>query len=189
MTVSAHDVAAILRAQIPGLPTLKLHKLLYYAQAHHLAATGEPIFAESVSAWDKGPVVVSLWEAERDGVATPPPRPLSDGQRNIIDYVVSRYGNLSGTDLMHLTHAEDPWLRADQDRPPGGSARIRNQWMLDYFRSDEVHDEGEVWFARRKIAELTAGADERRRGMGPAGRDETDLLRAKFDELKAQLSA
>jgi uncharacterized phage-associated protein len=64
MTISAHDVAAILRAQLPGLPTLKLHKLLYYAQAHHLAATGEPMFAESVTAWDKGPVVVPLWEAE-----------------------------------------------------------------------------------------------------------------------------
>jgi uncharacterized phage-associated protein len=187
MAVSAHDVATILRAQIQGLPTLKLHKLLYYAQAHHLAATGEPMFAESVSAWDMGPVVAPLWEAERDGDPAPPPRPLSDGQRNIIDYVVSRYGNLSGTDLMHLTHAEDPWLLADRSRP-GGSARIRNEWMRDYFRSDEVHDEGEVWFTRQKIAELTTGAAERRHNRGPAGRDETDLLRVKFDELKAQHS-
>jgi hypothetical protein len=121
---------------------------------------------------------------ERDGAPAPPPRPLSDGQRNIIDYVVSRYGNLSGTDLMHLTHAEDPWLRANQGRLPGGGVRVRNEWMRDYFRSDEVHDEGEVWFTRQKIAELTAGAVERRRNMGPAGRDETDLLRAKFDELR-----
>ncbi len=35
--------------------------------------------------------------------------------------------------------------------------------MRDYFRSDEVHDEGEVWLARQKLAELTAGSPERRR--------------------------
>jgi hypothetical protein len=37
MVVSAHDVAAALRARLPDLPTKKLHKLLYYCQGHHLA--------------------------------------------------------------------------------------------------------------------------------------------------------
>lgn len=172
-----------------GLPTLKLHKLLYYVQAHHLASTGEPMFAETVSAWDKGPVVVALWDAERDASAAPPSRQLADGQRNVLDYVVSRYGKLSGTDLMHLTRAEDPWLLANQNRPAGGSVRIRNEWMQDYFRSDAVHDDGEVRFTNQKVAALTAGAAERRRNLGPADRDETDQLRASLDELTAQLSA
>jgi uncharacterized phage-associated protein len=57
-------------------------------------------------------------------------RPHSD----ILDYVVSRYGKLSGIDLMHLSHAEDPWLLANRNRPAGGSVRIRNEWTRDYFR-------------------------------------------------------
>jgi uncharacterized phage-associated protein len=187
MAVSAHDVAAILRAQMPGLPTQKLHKLLYYVQAHHLAAVGEPLFAESVAAWDRGPVVSALWESERDNAPAPPARQLTDGQCNIIDYVISRYGNLSGTDLVHLTHAEDPWLLADRDRPSGGSVRIRNAWMREYFQSDAVHDDGEVWFTNEKIAQLTEGAAQRRRRLGPADVDETELLRSQLDELKAQL--
>ncbi|BAL92817.1 hypothetical protein AMIS_75970 [Actinoplanes missouriensis 431] len=34
---------------------------------------------------------------------------------------------LTGLDLQHLTHAEDPWLLADRERPRGGSARIRQR--------------------------------------------------------------
>ena len=60
MPVSAHDVAAILRARQPEMPVKKLHKLLYYCQGHHLAAVDEPLFSESIAAWDMGPVVGSL---------------------------------------------------------------------------------------------------------------------------------
>lgn len=186
MTVSAHDVAAVLRERLPGLPTMKLHKLLYYAQGHHLAAVGEPMFAEDVSAWDKGPVVVPLWQTERHQLPAPPRRSLTDGQLNIVDYVVSRYGRLSGVDLMHTTHAEVPWRTADEGRPPGGSVRIRNEWMRDYFRA-EPHDEGEVWFAPEKIAELTAGARERQRSLGPV--DDNDRLWATFEELLGESRA
>jgi uncharacterized phage-associated protein len=38
----------------------KLHKLLYYCQGHHLATFGLPLFDESISAWDMGPVVGTL---------------------------------------------------------------------------------------------------------------------------------
>jgi hypothetical protein len=71
MVLSAHDVAAELRRRMPGLPTVKLHKLLYYCQGHHLADLGEPLFAETVTAWDMGPVVGELRRAEKDG-ETPP---------------------------------------------------------------------------------------------------------------------
>jgi uncharacterized phage-associated protein len=55
MTHSANDIASELRKRLPGAPIKKLHKLLYYCQAHHLAAFDSPMFTESVSAWDMGP--------------------------------------------------------------------------------------------------------------------------------------
>lgn len=185
MTVSAHDVAAVLRERIPGLTPLKLHKLLYYVQAHHLAAVDKPLFAEAVSAWDMGPVVGELWKAEDRGEPAPPRRQLTSGHLNIIDYVISRYGSLHGIDLMHMTHAEDPWKTADEGRSQGDSARIRNEWMRDYFR-DEPHDEGEIWFTQEKVAELTAGAEERRRRMGPPDLSQAGRLDAFFDEIIGQ---
>ena len=65
MTVPAHDVADALRERLPGLRTKKLHKLLYYCQGHHLAVFDEPLFRETISAWDMGPVVGELWKAEQ----------------------------------------------------------------------------------------------------------------------------
>src|SRR3712207_5542810 len=66
MAYRAADVAAEIRARLGGVPVKKLHKLLYYCQGHHLAATGQPLFSESVSAWDMGPVVGQLWKSEQE---------------------------------------------------------------------------------------------------------------------------
>jgi len=133
--LSAHDIAAVLRERLPGLTVKKLHKLLYYCQGHHLATFGRPLFAEAVSAWDMGPVVGELWHAEKRG--TPAPEPVAPDQAalNTIGYVLSRYGGLTGADLELLTHGEAPWLRADAQRPPGGSIRIEWDWLRDFFRT------------------------------------------------------
>ncbi|MDQ1633589.1 MAG: hypothetical protein QOJ32_398 [Frankiaceae bacterium] len=63
---SARDVAAELRQRLPDVGVKKLHKLLYYAQGHHLAALGRPLFSESISAWDMGPVVGEFWWQEQN---------------------------------------------------------------------------------------------------------------------------
>lgn len=135
MPVSARTIAAELRRRLPGLGTKKQHKLLYYCQGHHLAAFGEPLFRESVSAWDMGPVVGQLWHEEKSG----PPSPvmlteeLTEAELNTIGYVVSRYGALSGTDLEHLTHSEAPWREANRDRRPHESVRIPEEALRAYF--------------------------------------------------------
>lgn len=158
----------------------KLHKLLYYCQGHHLAATGEPVFREAVSAWDMGPVVERLWKQEQEGVHHPPGATLSEDRLNTIGYVVSRYGKLSGKDLEHLTHSETPWQRANADRPPGQSARIDREWMRDYFasaaeyeREEDEHTDGPV------VRAWLGGAEDRR---------STALSEDTVDELRRRLS-
>src|SRR5437773_7443863 len=111
MALSAHDVAAALRERLPGLPTKKLHKLLYYCQGHHLAAFGEPLFFEAICAYDMGPVVVTVWKDEQHGDVPPDRARLSEAQLNTVGYVVSRYGALTGRELEILTHGETPWQR------------------------------------------------------------------------------
>jgi uncharacterized phage-associated protein len=140
MAVSSHDVAAALRARIPGLPTKKLHKLLYYCQGHHLATFGEPLFEDTISAWDMGPVVGTLWHAEKQGTLRPVRSDLPEGALNTIGYVVSRYGQLTGLDLEHLTHSETPWQRADAVREPQGRVRIERDWLIEYFQDAGAAD-------------------------------------------------
>jgi uncharacterized phage-associated protein len=141
--VSAQDVAAELRRRLPGLGTKKLHKLLYYCQGHHLAAFGEPLFGETISAWDMGPVVGALWYRERDDGSPRPATALSEGQLNTVGYVVSRYGALTGTDLEHLTHSERPWQDANRNRRPRTTARILTQSIRDYFSAAESDESDE----------------------------------------------
>lgn len=134
--MSAHDIAAELRTRLPGLPVKKLHKLLYYCQGHHLATFDRPLFGEQIAAWDMGPVVASLWRDENRSHDIPPRRPLGEAELNTIGYVISRYGNLTGTDLEHLTHSEAPWQLANSSRRPGESVTIRQDWIKDFFRTD-----------------------------------------------------
>lgn len=161
MSVSARDVAAALRERSPGLPTKKMHKLLYYCQGHHLAAMGEPLFTETISAWDMGPVVGTLWYAEREGDAGPNAQ-LSEDQLNTVGYVVSRYGGLTGRDLEALTHSESPWQRANERRLPGTSSRIELSWMQEHFRVAAAPDEDEVQLDSAEVTTWLRGAQTRR---------------------------
>lgn len=146
MPVSARTIAAELRRRLPGLGTKKQHKLLYYCQGHHLAAFGEPLFRESIAAWDMGPVVGQLWYEENVDPSSPAPtsEELSEAQLNTIGYVVSRYGALSGTDLEHLTHSESPWRDADRDRRPHESVRIPEQALRTYFEASDGSEDDDA---------------------------------------------
>jgi uncharacterized phage-associated protein len=160
MTVHVADVAAELRRRLPDLPTKKLHKLLYYCQGHHLAATGQPLFSETISAWDMGPVVGMLWHREKEHGPSPASAELTESQLNTVGYVLSRYGRLTGQDLERLTHAEMPWRRANQSRLPQQSSRIEQDWLLHQFR-DETDDDAEPSFDSAVITRwLTETAKE-----------------------------
>jgi uncharacterized phage-associated protein len=144
VAVSAHVIAAELRRRLPGLGTKKQHKLLYYCQGHHLATFGEPLFRESISAWDMGPVVGQLWFEERSGQQPMELEELDEAQLNTIGYVISRYGALSGADLEHLTHSEAPWREADRERRPQESTRIPVESIRAYFQSADEDESDEV---------------------------------------------
>jgi uncharacterized phage-associated protein len=181
MSVSAHDVAAVLRERLPGLPTKKLHKLLYYCQGHHLATFSEPLFGETISAWDMGPVVGTLWYEEGQGQPPPTRKELSEAQLNTVGYVLSRYGALSGRDLENLTHSETPWQRANDGRRPRMSTRIEPEWIKEYFQENDVTEdpEDEVFLDSEAVTRWLSAADDRRK----------DLLQADSpEEIQARLT-
>lgn len=184
-TVSAHDIAAELRAESPGLPVKKLHKLLYYCQGHHLAWFGEPLFVETIEAWDMGPVVAELWRDENRGTATPPRQELGNRELNTVGYVLSRYGKLTGRDLENLSHAEDPWRDANASRRPRGAVRIEHQALVTYFTAD--HEENGM--PRELIAEIKRRMAQQPPLPPPSGRDGMEALRAFRDAALAEIAA
>jgi uncharacterized phage-associated protein len=164
MTVSAQDVAAALRDRLPSVATKKLHKLLYYCQGHHLATFGEPLFAETISAWDMGPVVGALWFQEKQAVNEADASRLSEAELNTVGYVVSRYGALTGRDLENLTHGESPWQQANQVRRPNGSSRIEREWIQEFFSAsyDLDREEDEIPLDSAAVTDWLSGAADRR---------------------------
>jgi uncharacterized phage-associated protein len=180
MAVPAADVAAELRRRLGDLPTKKLHKLLYYCQGHHLAATDHQLFSETISAWDMGPVVGSLWYDERDRGLSDKSGRLDEGALNTIGYVISRYGRLTGRDLEHLTHAETPWLRANHDRRPGESSRIEAIWMKEYFAAEATSDDDPMFdLDSGAVSDWLAAAQTRRHDQ---------LHTDSYEELRARLA-
>ena len=115
---------------------LKLQKLAYYAQGFHLAFYDESIFLEEIVAWDRGPVVPSLWRFYKPCGEFPinPPSTFDvslykDSHLIVLDTVFSRFGRYNPFALAQKTHKESPWKNA---YPQGV---ITCDVMRTYFKS------------------------------------------------------
>jgi hypothetical protein len=77
-----------------------------------------------------------------------------------------------------MTHAESPWQRADANRPPKGSAPIRREWILEYFRAEQESDD-EAPLPEPEISRrFVEGAEQRQ--QQPVGSDSAEGIRARL---------
>lgn len=131
-----------------ALNVLKLHKLVYYVQAWHLAFTGNRMFNGSFQAWVHGPVSRPLYDRYPDKsmystVGLPDlqggfdPAILTDLERAHIDAVLEVYGDLAGYQLEEMTHNEAPWIEARNGiaATARSEAIISDETMRDYYRA------------------------------------------------------
>lgn len=136
---TAHDVAAYILERHGEVTTMKLQKLLYYAQGWSLAWDGVPLFEEPISAWANGPVIYDVFDRHRGQFTVSSwqgdTSRLTEPQKETIDAVLDGYGHLSGQQLSDKTHFERPWLEARGDLPPGayGATPIDLDVMQDFF--------------------------------------------------------
>ncbi len=144
---SVFDVAKYILEKTGPVTTMKLQKLVYYAQAWSTVwddPPDTPLFPEEIQAWSQGPVVPDLfaWHKGRFTVDAPSltrgdSAKLSLAQKATIDAVVDFYGPKTAQWLSDLTHSEKPWLEARAGIPdgsPGGRA-ISLETMHQYYGS------------------------------------------------------
>lgn len=119
---------------------LELEKLVYMCYADYLCATGKKLFEDKIYAFKYGPVVESVYEEYRgmkdieeglagdksldEDYAKMPARSrilfAEDGITKMayIDTTLVRYGRLSATELVRITHVVGgPWDSVDKDSP------------------------------------------------------------------------
>lgn len=127
-------------AEDADLSNLKLQKLLYYAQGHYLAQTGEPLFRETMQAWSHGPVVPSVYRQYKS-FGSGDVRPVHEFDWDQVDdettqfliQVWNTYGGYGAWKLRNMTHNERPWV--EHFRPGEMFIEIPTEDVRSFFRS------------------------------------------------------
>ena len=90
---------------------MKLHKLLYFAQRESLVRTNNEMFDSLFQGWRFGPVIPEVRREYQDILVS---RPLWMNQSNkeILDYVIGKYGCKDVWSLSRLTHGEYSWIKS-----------------------------------------------------------------------------
>ena len=124
------------------ITNLSLQKLVYLAHGWYYAITDTPLINEDFQAWRYGPVVYSLYNALRSygaGVVTDkiPSSfcvPTDSEDYKFLQAVYEKYGSLSVTQLVALTHQPgSPWEKAGSGVHE--FAIIDQNDIRDYFKN------------------------------------------------------
>lgn len=127
---SAFAIARELKRRRRKLRPLRLHKLLFFIQAEHLAWYGVPAFSEEIQAWKKGPVVADVWRKSPAPGAELLSIPESTG--NVISSVLARFAGEGGSSLMDLTHEAGPWVDATNGGTDVNNQVITHEALREY---------------------------------------------------------
>lgn len=126
----------------------KLQKLVYYAQAWHIALYDKPLFEEDFEAWVHGPVIPALYQNYKSFGWQPilkdaDPK-LPEDILQFLHEVAEEYFTCDAYELEQMTHVEEPWNRARGDLPPDAISNetIEKEWMKEYYgaRVEEEED-------------------------------------------------
>lgn len=123
------------------ISNLKLQKLVYYAQAWHLALYDTPLFPEDFEAWVHGPVIPVLYQKYKNRGWQPicqDAKPVLPKEvHDFLSEVAEEYFACDAYELERMTHAETPWNLArggiQSDAP--SNAVIEKEWMKEYYKS------------------------------------------------------
>lgn len=151
--------------QEPGVPEItpmKLQKLLFYANAWHLAIKGTPLFEEDFEAWEWGPVQRDIYFSTRDHGRLPIVKPVqrltlhgsnpldarfetpsvTDPEtRAFIKQVWDSHKDLTAVQLSNSTHAAgEPWtIIKDRFGSLEHKPTIPNDLIAQVFRNKLAH--------------------------------------------------
>ena len=148
MNISVHAIADYFILKVDReagdhMTHLKLQKLIYYAQAWHLAMFDKALFNNKIEAWLHGPVCREIYERFRHRSWNPilatsiisASSAINDETRTFLDEVWEVYGQYSATKLEKMTHEEAPWLEARNGIQPDKPSQtlIDEKSMHDYY--------------------------------------------------------
>lgn len=164
LAVAAYFIRADQERDEPDVTPMKLEKLIYFAQAHYLAATRHRMFDADVEAWEHGPAVTAVWKEFTGRQIICPEahdpvmlRDVPPDVEDFLDRVWDKYGDLSATQLRKLTHRQAPW----KDHFVDGHRHtvIPDEDMASYF-THQVHPEDQILHRHVVVADPSVYEDD-----------------------------
>ena len=150
--IDSVTLAAYILAKLGPTNHLKIHKLIYYIEAYHLAYFDQSLIDDNFKAWVHGPVVLKVWHKFKDKanvydglilkkefvkpVINEVKKKLTKEQITFINDVLQEFGKRTPFDLESLTHNEKPWIVARRGIPPDAPSTniISKELMKKYYR-------------------------------------------------------
>ena len=124
------------------LTPLKLQKLMFYADAWHLALHNSEITPERFQAWVHGPVALSQYHRFKEYKWRPIDAELSrpnlpDALVKHLDEIIDVFGSETAVSLEIMTHRERPWVEARNGLPEDEPCNnfISKDTTRDFYRS------------------------------------------------------
>lgn len=137
MSVSVFDVAAYILKKHGTMTSMKLQKLVFYAQAWHIVWEDKPLFRTKIQCWGSGPVVYTLYKALHGKFKVKAsdikgdPNKLNQSQKETVNEILRFYGDHTAQWLGDLIRLEGAW-RQTRDRNKGGVYDARNAEEITY---------------------------------------------------------
>jgi len=151
--ISAKKLAYYILARLGPMEHLKIHKLIYYVEAYHLAYFELSLIEEDFQAWVHGPVVLPVWieiksianvydavklskVAEKEAIDFIN-KNLTESQVQVVNDILEEFGSKSAYELECLTHIEDPWIKARKGLPADqhGKTIISKNEIMKYYKT------------------------------------------------------
>ncbi|MGW9020193.1 Panacea domain-containing protein [Leucobacter chromiiresistens] len=144
--VAAFFIRADREREDADVTPMKLHKLMYLAQANYLASTGHRMFQGDVEAFRHGPVVEDIRAAfVGDRIIDPDEHPgvvhreVPKDVDSFLSSIWEKFGDMSASQLRRLTHQQDPWKDVYEDGVFHIS--ISDRSMREFFSSKVPHSD------------------------------------------------
>jgi uncharacterized phage-associated protein len=121
-----------------GMTNMRLNKLLYFAQGHYFARTGNPLFEDDFEAWDYGPVVSGIYQQYKSYKKKPivdvdadySIETFNSDELDVLLDVAREYGKFSTSELVNMTHTDgSPWAECAKSQ----TQEITKKQIKDYF--------------------------------------------------------
>ncbi|MCK4553566.1 SocA family protein [Candidatus Parcubacteria bacterium] len=152
--ITAKDVADFFLAKANSvgdqITNLKLQKLVYYAQAWHLANFNKPLFDEDFEAWVHGPVLPDLYHTYKERGSAPiltdldikvVAKRFDSDTINYLNEVASIYMPHGAYELELMTHKEEPWIDTRGECEPDEKCdNIISKESMKTFYESQIKD-------------------------------------------------